>query len=94
MLTSRARPSCTQSARRDGCQHHLRREETAATRSLASTAGVMAEQPVLLRLKELESMKEIAARIHEVRVVVGADGLKTLLPAGLLNDGRGKHDAK
>jgi regulator of protease activity HflC (stomatin/prohibitin superfamily) len=65
----------------------LRREETAATRSLANTARVMAEQPVLLRLKELESLKEIAGRIHEVRVVVGADGLKTLLPAGLLGDG-------
>jgi len=62
----------------------LRREETAATRSLANTARVMAEQPVLLRLKELESLKEIASHIHEVRVVVGADGLKTLLPAGLL----------
>ena len=70
----------------------LRREETAATRSLANTARVMAEQPVLLRLKELESMKEIASHIHEVRVVVGADGLKTLLPAGLLNDGNGKRD--
>ncbi len=65
----------------------LRREETAATRSLANTARVMAEQPVLLRLKELESLKEIAAHIHEVRVVVGADGLKSLLPAGLLGGG-------
>ena len=68
----------------------LRREETAATRSLANTARVMAEQPVLLRLKELESLKEIAASIHEVRVVVGADGLKTLLPAGLLGGDSGK----
>ena len=65
----------------------LRREETAATRSLANTARVIAEQPVLLRLKELESLKEIASRIHEVRVVVGADGLRTLLPAGLLGPG-------
>ncbi len=64
----------------------LRREETAATRSLANTAHVMAEHPVLLRLRELESLKEIASRIHEVRVVVGADGLKTLLPAGLLGE--------
>jgi regulator of protease activity HflC (stomatin/prohibitin superfamily) len=77
----------------------LRREETAATRSLANTAHVMAEQPVLLRLKELESLKEIASRIHEVRVVVGADGLKTLLPAGLLGNasaanGNGKVENK
>jgi regulator of protease activity HflC (stomatin/prohibitin superfamily) len=65
----------------------LRREETAATRSLANTARVMAEHPVLLRLKELEAMKEIAERIEEVRVVVGADGLGALLPAGLLGRG-------
>lgn len=62
----------------------LRREETAATRSLANTAKVLAENPVLLRLKELESLKEIAGSIKEVRVVVGADGIKTLLPVGLL----------
>lgn len=68
----------------------LRREETAATRSLANTAKVMADHPILLRLKELESLKEIASSIHEVRVVVGADGLKTLLPAGLLTEGGAK----
>lgn len=62
----------------------LRREETAATRSLANTAKVMAENPILLRLKELESLKEIAGRIQEVRVVVGADGLTSLLPVGML----------
>ena len=63
----------------------LRREETAAMRSLANTARVMTEQPVLLRLKELEAMKEIAERIQEVRVVVGADRLESLLPAKLLD---------
>jgi hypothetical protein len=62
----------------------LRREETAATRSLANTARVMADQPILLRLKELEAMKDIASQIGEVRIVVGADGLKSLLPAELL----------
>ena len=61
-----------------------RREETAATRSLVNTARLMADQPILLRLKELEAMKEIAAEINEVRIVVGADGLKSLLPSQLL----------
>ena len=61
-----------------------RREETAATRSLVNTARLMADQPILLRLKELEAMKEIAAQIDEVRIVVGADGLKGLLPSQLL----------
>jgi regulator of protease activity HflC (stomatin/prohibitin superfamily) len=62
----------------------LRREETAATRSLANTARLMSDQPILLRLRELEAMKEIAGEISEVRVVVGADGLRSLLPAELL----------
>ncbi|HTU62086.1 MAG TPA: slipin family protein [Polyangiales bacterium] len=62
----------------------LRREEAAATRLLASSARVMAEQPVLLRLKELETLKEMAARIDEVRVVVAEGGLSNLLPAQLL----------
>ena len=66
----------------------LRREETAATRSLANTARLMADQPVLLRLKELDAFKDIAGQINEVRLVVGADNMKALLPAELL--GRAK----
>jgi regulator of protease activity HflC (stomatin/prohibitin superfamily) len=62
----------------------LRREETAATRSLVNTARLMADQPVLLRLKELEAMKEIASQIKEVRLVVGSENLKALLPSELL----------
>jgi regulator of protease activity HflC (stomatin/prohibitin superfamily) len=61
-----------------------RREETAATRSLVNTARLMADQPILLRLKELEAMKDIAAQIDEVRIVVGAEHLQALLPAQLL----------
>lgn len=68
----------------------LRREETAATRSLANTARVMADQPVLLRLKELDAMKEIAERIAEVRLVIGSDGLDKLLPAQLLSGAKDK----
>jgi regulator of protease activity HflC (stomatin/prohibitin superfamily) len=67
----------------------LRREETAATRSLANTARVIAEHPVLLRLKELEALKEIAERIDEVRLVVGSDGFDKLLPAQLLGAAAG-----
>lgn len=66
----------------------LRREETAATRSLANTARVMADNPVLLRLKELDAMKDIASNIHEVRLVVGTDGLDKLMSAQLLGDGK------
>jgi regulator of protease activity HflC (stomatin/prohibitin superfamily) len=62
----------------------LRREETAAVRALANNARVMADHPFMMRLKELEAMKEMAASIDEVRVVVGTDGLEKLLPAQLL----------
>jgi len=62
----------------------LRREETAATRSLVNTARLMADQPILLRLKEFEALQEIAAQIREVRVVVGSESLGALLPAELL----------
>jgi regulator of protease activity HflC (stomatin/prohibitin superfamily) len=65
----------------------LRREETAATRSLANTAKMMAASPVLLRLKELESLKEIAGEVGEVRLVVGSDGLDKLALGGLLTSG-------
>jgi hypothetical protein len=39
-----------------------------------------------MRLKELEALKEIAAEIGEVRVLVGSDGLDKLLPAKLLSE--------
>jgi regulator of protease activity HflC (stomatin/prohibitin superfamily) len=62
----------------------LRREETSATRSLVNTARLMADQPILMRLKELEAMKEIAGQIKDVRVVVGSENFRALLPADLL----------
>jgi regulator of protease activity HflC (stomatin/prohibitin superfamily) len=61
----------------------LRREETSATRSLVNTARLMADQPILMRLKELEAMKEIAGQIKDVRVVVGSENFRALLPADL-----------
>jgi regulator of protease activity HflC (stomatin/prohibitin superfamily) len=66
----------------------LRREETAATRSLANTAKLMAEQPLLLRLKELDSLKEMAAKVQEVRLVVGASAMGGLVPSGFFAETR------
>ncbi|MFW5741354.1 MAG: slipin family protein, partial [Myxococcota bacterium] len=57
----------------------LRREEAAATRSMANAARVMAEEPTLMRLKELETLERIAGRIHELRLVVGLDEVERLL---------------
>lgn len=58
----------------------LRREDAAATRNMAQTAKVIAENPVLMRLKELETMKDIAEKIDELKLVMGTDGLRGLLP--------------
>lgn len=61
-----------------------RREETAATRQLANTARLMAETPMLVRMRELEMLKDIAGQLKEVKLVVGTDKLEALLPKDLL----------
>ena len=58
-----------------------RREETNATRSLLNTAKVMAENPVMLRLKELEALEAIAGKVERLTVHNGTEGLLT----GLVN---------
>jgi regulator of protease activity HflC (stomatin/prohibitin superfamily) len=55
-----------------------RREETNATRSLLNTAKIMAENPVMLRLKELEALESIAGKVDKLTVMNGT--------AGLMND--------
>lgn len=52
-----------------------RREETNATRSLLNTAKVMAENPVMLRLKELEALESIAGKVDKLTVLNGTSGL-------------------
>jgi len=52
-----------------------RREETNATRSLLNTAKVMAENPVMLRLKELEALEAIAGKVDTLTVHNGTGGL-------------------
>ncbi|MEO1457759.1 MAG: slipin family protein [Pseudomonadota bacterium] len=52
-----------------------RREETSATRALLNTAKVMAENPVMLRLKELEALTEVAGKVERLVVHNGAQGL-------------------
>ena len=61
-------PSCRTIRRRRPPLSHLTEE------------SVIAENPVLMRLKELETMKDIADKIDEVKLVVGLDGLKGFLP--------------
>ena len=52
-----------------------RREETAATRSLLNTAKLMEDNPLLVRLKELETLEKIADKVGKITVVGGLDAL-------------------
>ena len=51
-----------------------RREETAAMRSQANTAKLLADNPVLMRLRELEVLQSIA-KDGKLNVVLGDKGL-------------------
>ncbi len=60
----------------------MRREETAATRSQANTAKMMEANPTLMRLRELEAMRDIAGQIQHLTVVAGGDALMSQLRLG------------
>lgn len=51
-----------------------RREETAAIRSQANTAKLLAESPTLMRLRELEALEKIASS-GKLNIVLGDKGL-------------------
>jgi regulator of protease activity HflC (stomatin/prohibitin superfamily) len=53
----------------------LRREEVAATRSLANTAEMLARNPALMKLKELEALEKVAARGASIVVAPEMFGL-------------------
>jgi len=46
-----------------------RREETAATRSLLNTAKLMEDNPILVRMKELETLEKIAEKVENAEVL-------------------------
>ena len=52
-----------------------RREETAATRSLLNTAKVMEDNPVALRLKELETLEKVTEKIDKISVFGGLESV-------------------
>ena len=51
-----------------------RREETAAIRSQANTAKLLADSPTLMRLRELEVLEKVAAS-GKLNIVLGDKGL-------------------
>ncbi len=56
-----------------------RREETAATRSLLNTAKLMEDNPLLVRLKELETLEKVAEKVGKITVHGGFEGLQKLV---------------
>jgi regulator of protease activity HflC (stomatin/prohibitin superfamily) len=55
------------------------REETSATRSMLNTARVMEDNPIALRLKELEVLERIAEKIDRIQVNGSLDSILTEL---------------
>lgn len=51
-----------------------RREETAATRSLLNTAKLMENNPLLLRLKEIESLEKLTEKVGRIDLHTGDKG--------------------
>jgi regulator of protease activity HflC (stomatin/prohibitin superfamily) len=58
-----------------------RQEETAATRSLLNTARLMEDNPLLLKLKELEALERLVEKVGRIDLHAGggAGGLDALL---------------
>jgi hypothetical protein len=57
-----------------------RQEQTAATRSLLNTARLMEENPLLLRLKELESLELLVEKVGRIDLHAGdGQGFDALL---------------
>lgn len=56
----------------------LRREETASTRSQANTARMLESNPMLVRLKTLETVERVASAVGPVTLVVGPSELESL----------------
>ena len=52
-----------------------RREEANATRSLLNTAKLIEDSPVLMRLKELETLEKVTEKIDKLTVFGGLDGV-------------------
>ncbi len=72
-----------------------RQEETAATRSLLNTAKLMDDNPLLLRLKELEALERLVEKVGRIdlHTGAGAGGFDALL-SGLYKLTDGKAEAK
>ena len=55
-----------------------RREETASTRSLLNTVKLMENNPILLKLKELEYVERICDKVDKLTLIGGNNMLEQL----------------
>ncbi len=57
----------------------IRRRKETATRSALNTARLMDDNPILLRLKELETLKRLIEKVKRVDLHAGAEDMDALL---------------
>lgn len=57
----------------------IRRRKETATRSALNTARLMDDNPTLLRLKELETLKRLIEKVERVDLHAGVEGMDALL---------------
>jgi regulator of protease activity HflC (stomatin/prohibitin superfamily) len=70
-----------------------RQEETAATRSLLNTARLMDDNPLLLRLKELEALEKLVEKVGRIDLHAGNRGGLEALLENLYKIGNGRPEA-
>jgi len=70
-----------------------RQEETAATRSLLNTARLMDDNPLLLRLKELEALEKLVEKVGRIDLHAGNRGGLEALLENLYKLGNGRFEA-
>ena len=56
-----------------------RQEETASTRSLLNTSKLMENNPLLLRLKELEALEKLVEKVGRIDLHTGGGGIDAML---------------
>ena len=73
--------SVIEAEKRAAAELITRREEIASTRSQINTARMLDRHPTLMRLRELDVLRDVAGRVERLTIVAGADDVLQQLRA-------------